>query len=549
MERFFGYTRLLTTGAPVASAAITVYDVGTLNLSTIYDDDGSPPTAKANPFTADANGYFHFYAVDGRYDVQISGGAIPTPYTWGDVALRHGQNTVPIPEYAIGSLPAAGTSGRLARVTDDVRGVWQDQGEQWVSLSGQVVNAREFNAKGDGSTDDTAALQAAVDAAIANEGRLFIPPGDYLISAQIDIDGPIHIEGHCSPGETTSLVPNSTYIKATTATQDVFRIDTDQAVAIRDLAIGSTVAKTLGAAIHVGDTTSGSIGNQLSRFENILFRDPYIGINSVEAARWKMLYCEVEGPKEAGVKIDNTLSEDSGDIQIVGNNFSGPVGDGIQYHSAGSLRVVGNKFLGGQRQFDLNLRDAVTTSQLVITGNAFDGAVVNSIRLTHQGASPGLFTEVSIVGNVFTSNEDATHIELDRATNHLLSRIIIEGNVIFLGVSGTCISLNNPRRLMVMGNHMAGPGGVVTGISITGTIEFVVFIGPNNFDGLGTNIVNAGPASGVTYMMPTNLTFADLVTMNDGSMAYCTDCTKATPCAGGGNGALAKRINGAWDCD
>jgi hypothetical protein len=35
----------------------------------------------------------------------------------------------------------------------------------------------------------------------------------------------------------------------------------------------------------------------------------------------------------------------------------------------------------------------------------------------------------------------------------------------------------------------------------------------------------------------------------DGTVIYCPDCQKATPCNTGGSGALAKRINGGWDCD
>jgi hypothetical protein len=46
-----------------------------------------------------------------------------------------------------------------------------------------------------------------------------------------------------------------------------------------------------------------------------------------------------------------------------------------------------------------------------------------------------------------------------------------------------------------------------------------------------------------------SILFANLGTPGDGTIAYCSDCTKATPCAGAGSGALAKRINGAWDCD
>jgi hypothetical protein len=47
----------------------------------------------------------------------------------------------------------------------------------------------------------------------------------------------------------------------------------------------------------------------------------------------------------------------------------------------------------------------------------------------------------------------------------------------------------------------------------------------------------------------TGVAFAALGTPSNGVFIFCSDCTKATPCAGSGNGALAKRLNGAWDCD
>jgi hypothetical protein len=34
-----------------------------------------------------------------------------------------------------------------------------------------------------------------------------------------------------------------------------------------------------------------------------------------------------------------------------------------------------------------------------------------------------------------------------------------------------------------------------------------------------------------------------------GTILYCSDCTIASPCAGGGSGAIAKRLNGAWVCN
>jgi hypothetical protein len=54
--------------------------------------------------------------------------------------------------------------------------------------SSGALNVRNFGAKGDGKTDDTAAIQTAIDAAIYVEKRaLYLPGGRYLISAPLHI--------------------------------------------------------------------------------------------------------------------------------------------------------------------------------------------------------------------------------------------------------------------------------------------------------------------------------------------------------------------------
>ena len=78
------------------------------------------------------------------------------------------------------ALPAAGAAGSLRKVTDDVRGVWMDTGAQWIQITGHVANVKDFGAKGDDATDDTAAFVSAV-AALPTGGTLYIPPGVYRI--------------------------------------------------------------------------------------------------------------------------------------------------------------------------------------------------------------------------------------------------------------------------------------------------------------------------------------------------------------------------------
>jgi len=67
------------------SCTVTVYVPGTTTPATIYSDPTG--TSKANPFTADTSGRWFFYANNGSYDIRLSGGGIPTPFTLGDVPL------------------------------------------------------------------------------------------------------------------------------------------------------------------------------------------------------------------------------------------------------------------------------------------------------------------------------------------------------------------------------------------------------------------------------------------------------------------------------
>jgi hypothetical protein len=75
--------------------------------------------------------------------------------------------------------------------------------------SGQVVNAKDYGAVGDNSTDNTAALQAALTAAAG--GTLFIPKGAYRVTSQLNVpnrttivgEGPVSTEIYYRTTSTT----------------------------------------------------------------------------------------------------------------------------------------------------------------------------------------------------------------------------------------------------------------------------------------------------------------------------------------------------------
>jgi hypothetical protein len=66
-------------------------------------------------------------------------------------------------------------------------------------IEGSMLNVKDFGATGDGTTDDTAALQAAINAAQAQRKALYFPPADvtqvYKVTAELNITAPISMIG------------------------------------------------------------------------------------------------------------------------------------------------------------------------------------------------------------------------------------------------------------------------------------------------------------------------------------------------------------------
>lgn len=69
----------------IPGCTVTVYNAGTLTLSTIFSDNSNTPLG--NPFTANSLGDWFFYAANGRYDVHFSGNGIPIAFTRSDYLL------------------------------------------------------------------------------------------------------------------------------------------------------------------------------------------------------------------------------------------------------------------------------------------------------------------------------------------------------------------------------------------------------------------------------------------------------------------------------
>jgi Pectate lyase superfamily protein len=74
------------------------------------------------------------------------------------------------------------------------RGTFGTLGERIGRIESRVYDARMLGAKGDGTTDDTSAIQAAIDAAAVAGGTVYCPPGTYICS-MLTMRSKVHVVG------------------------------------------------------------------------------------------------------------------------------------------------------------------------------------------------------------------------------------------------------------------------------------------------------------------------------------------------------------------
>ena len=124
------------------------------------------------------------------------------------------------------------------------------------SKLGDIVSVKDFGATGDGSTDDTAAIQAAIDS-LTLGGMVFFPIGIYVVSSTITVDTSLIQLVGTGDSSIIRINHNSDVIQLNKASvTKIFSLG------VSNLNFDCTTDRTAGATIHVGN-----VGQ--CRFENI----------------------------------------------------------------------------------------------------------------------------------------------------------------------------------------------------------------------------------------------------------------------------------------
>ena len=317
---------------------------------------------------------------EGSTTTVLHGNAAGNP-SWGAVGLttdvagtlpaeRGGTGAANTTGYTQAGLPAAGTAGRLARVTDNVRGLWMDQGSQWFGLSGETVNVKEFGAKGDDLTDDTVAIQAAHDALGANGGTVFFPPGIYRVTT-INITKPARFLG------TARLASR---ISALSATADVLNI-TQQGAGAQELFFTSVPVRTGGSFIRY------VTGATLGLVQNCYLEKYFIGIR-LSASINRVDNCDIRDgattANGAGILVDDGSDHWINHVTMDAPNASQPTA-GIQITSSGNINITDSDIIHHGTDLLVNPGAGQTVASLTVTGSYFDTCSARAILINPTG--------------------------------------------------------------------------------------------------------------------------------------------------------------------
>ena len=420
----------------------------------------------------------------------------------GDTYNANTTGTANVANYASTTASANTTaiSDEIARAigAESVLGNFTQSGTGAVSRSvtsklNDTVSVLDFGAIPNDAGDDTSAIQAAITASSV----VYIPPGNYVISNQLNITSASTIYGKGIA---------STYLSWVSPTLSVLSINTPLPVDISGINFNGPTTPTAGAVITI---TSSVTENANSYIHDNMFVNCWDCIDSVAASTMAIGSNTFARYQNNAILVQNTNNVDSGDSTIDNNVFTQAQGNsatGIMQYSSGGLRIIDNKINGGAYGYNMQLSAGVSTSDLLIAGNSCENTTIGCINLTTNGASAS-FSNIVITGNQVALTPAPINIA---PAYYAFNYVAITGNVLASSYGGTQnIFVGNTENINIDGNTLLGSAahGITPGSGIDKTN-----IGINNFSSGFTSKINGVANSGLHIADSATLTGSQSVT-------------------------------------
>jgi hypothetical protein len=328
----------------------------------------------------------------------------------------------------------------------------------------QTISVKDFGAVGDGVADDTAEIQAAIDAA-PEGGAIYFPNGTYAISAALIVDKAITLYGD-GPGKWYDSLGGS-IIKQTDITENVFTLRASLAqyafgqyglnnVNFRDLAItGPSVSNKCARGIGCDTTVNG--GDYHIRectFTNIQVRFCQTGIELVGICYLNDFYGGVISQCENGFALyKGAASDRGGQTRFFGTTIDIITDACVLWNTdtnSGDLAMFGCTLADAQYGIISNEEAQLTISGCSFENNTKTGNLGAGIYIEIQEASPSSDSTKTIIGNKFLSNDASIWIDkttANGASNTWSWPMLIDGNTF---VDATALRITLPAGQIPM---------------------------------------------------------------------------------------------------
>jgi parallel beta-helix repeat protein len=386
------------------------------------------------------------------------------------------------------------------------------------------VDVREYGAKGDGSTDDTVAIQAAIDS-LSSGGVIFFPLGTYNTDTTLAIGNGVSLVGFSKKGSIIYKTTGGTGGAGRVIENENYGSSYDENIIIKDLTIRGTYQSAssdyehnhcigLYKTRHVTIENcylydAGGDGISARQAENTTIRKNEIyncGRNGISPTAGSFLIEEnkisgITGDNGPGAIIDgepNNTSE-SLDITIRKNNIdataNGIVLADLQTATGGTTMISGtiedNDIDGGSRGVYIKSTNSIKAKKIKVIGNDIVGA--------DRGIHLDSLDRVVIKDNYIDSTAEASY-GIDINANYLR----IEDNIVIHSTNYTIGDANGKTGNIIMGNVSSGYSTVLknstncimkanifdatTGLTVQGTSAEKNIITENDFSACTTPI-------------------------------------------------------------
>ena len=432
-----GWQFLDDNANPLTGGLLYTYEAGSSTPVTTYTSSAAT-TANANPIVLDAAG---------RVSEQIW---LNTAYTYKFVLKTSAGVTV----WTKDNIPATSAATTISSALVQ----YQPAGAGAVTTTVQTklresVSVKDFGAVGDGVTDDTAAIQAAITAA----SNIHFPAGTYKTSSTVTIPSNRNLYGDGAKASTIS------YTGTGDALLNAYPVNGSNAahVVISDLGLVCTNGSNTGAGF---DQVCGSFVKVIRVFVQgfkygIIFDQTEVSLID---------QCHIQANTTGGVWLVNGSEHSPGasvlytNVITISNTEFNVTGIGILDDGGGNHFFVGNNINGGSIGIRVSGAGAVLIQNNGIEGQTSYPIFMTSV--TNGGVSVGTSYNVKVDSNFVIAVSGNPCIGLGNANTLTLSNNQFQGGTggVYV-VSG--VSSGSVAKLTSYNNVQVGFSGLLSGVS------------------------------------------------------------------------------------